>query len=113
LIWPEPRFTDFLGSAAAPANWSTSAGAFLVHMWGLAVVGLMVSFVISFYFSANTIIYALMRNRVDKTALDEVYTYAGEMATGPAPVQPAPVEGPEQPQPADEDEATEKPEASE
>ncbi len=79
-LWPEPTFTRFLGSAAAaPPNWSMSAGAFLVHLWVLCVVGLMVSFLISFYFSANTIIYALMRNRVDNTALDEIYTGTEEI----------------------------------
>lgn len=84
-IWPEPTFTNFLGSATAtPTNWSTSAGGFLIHVWVLVVVGLMVSFLISFYFSANTIIYALMRNRVDKTALDEIYTGSDEMAAEPA-----------------------------
>jgi hypothetical protein len=41
-------------------------------LWG--VIGLIVSFIMSFYFSANTIIYALMRNRVDNTALDDIYT---------------------------------------
>lgn len=80
-LWPEPTFTRFLGSAAAaaPPNWSMSVGAFLVHVWVLCVVGLMVSFVISFYFSANTIIYALMRNRADKTALHEIYTGTEQM----------------------------------
>lgn len=88
-IWPEPAFTNFLGSAAAdPANWSTSTSAFLIYVWVLVVVGLMVSFVISFYFSANTIIYALMRNRVDKTALDEIYTGSDEMAADPAAFAP-------------------------
>ncbi len=85
-MWPQPQFADLLGgTAAAPATWSTSAGAFIIHVWNLVVVGLMVSFVISFYFSANTIIYALMRHRVDKTALDEVFTYSGEFAAGPVP----------------------------
>ena len=46
----------------------------------------MVSFVISFYFSANTIIYALMRNRVDGTPLDEVYEEPEEAT----PANPAP-----------------------
>jgi len=86
-IWPRPNFTDFLGGhAATPTNWSTSASAFLIYVWVLVVVGLMVSFVISFYFSANTIIYALMRNRVDKTALDEIYTGTDELAAELAPV---------------------------
>ena len=97
-VWPRPNFTDFLGAhAATPNNWSTSASAFLIYVWVLVVVGLMVSFVISFYFSANTIIYALMRNRVDKTALDEVYTYAGEFAATPGMPGPIAEDSPDQP----------------
>ncbi len=80
-IWPQPDLTDLLGQTAAqPTNWSTSAAAFLVYVWVLVVIGLMVSFVISFYYSANTIIYALMRNRVDKTALDEIQPGSDDMA---------------------------------
>jgi hypothetical protein len=87
-MWPVPTFPDFLGSAnATPPNWSTSLGAFLVHAWVLVVVGLMVSFVISFYFSASTIIYALMRNRVDRIALDEIYTAVDEMEETSAPAR--------------------------
>lgn len=112
-IWPEPQFADLLGvTTASPTNWSTSAGAFLIHVWVLVVVGLMVSFVISFYFSANTIIYALMRNRVDKTALDEVYTYAGELA----PASGVPVRGSDdaadQPAPAETSESQDRPQES-
>jgi hypothetical protein len=76
-------------------------------------VGLMVSFVISFYFSANTIIYALMRNRVDKTALTEVCTHSGEPMTGPAPSAPASEEVSAPPQADDEGDSrqeAEKPE---
>lgn len=87
-IWPEPHFADFLGSPTTVQEmWSTSTGAFLIYIWVLVVVGLMVSFVISFYFSASTIIYALMRNRVDRIALEEIYTYSDEMAAEPAAVQ--------------------------
>ncbi len=107
-IWPQPNFTDFLGStAASPANGAASAGAFLIYMWVLCVVGLMVSFVISFYFSANTIIYALMRNRVDRTALDEIYTGSDEisadsLASIAAPTTQAAPAGDEGPEDSDE-----------
>ncbi len=83
-IWPEPDFADLLGlTAAQPERWSESAASFLIYLWVLVVVGLMVAFVISFYFSANTIIYALMRNRVDRTALDEIYPSSDDMAPEP------------------------------
>jgi len=74
-IWPEPKFIKLVDpSSLAAANWSESLSAFLVELLLLAVVGLVVSFIISFYFSANTIIYSLMRNRVDNTALNDIYT---------------------------------------
>jgi hypothetical protein len=78
-IWPEPSFMGLRGAPTwATVNWSESLAAFLVYLALLVVVGLLVSFVISFYFSASTIIYALMRNRVDNTALEDVYTPAAE-----------------------------------
>lgn len=78
-IWPRPEYLNLLGSQAeASANWTESLAAFLVHLLLLAVIGLLVSFVISFYFSANTVIYSLMRNRVDNTALEEIYTLTDE-----------------------------------
>ncbi len=99
-IWPRPVLGQFLGAAdTPPLGWAEQASALLIHLWGLAVMGLMVSFVISFFFSAHTIIYALMRNRVDKTALAEVHTRSDEMAADraaldadlpPEPPQPKP-----------------------
>ncbi len=73
-IWPQPTFANLLGaSAVAPKMWSLGLAAFFIRIWVLGVIGLMVSFLISFYFTASTILYALMRNRVDGTGLDEVY----------------------------------------
>ncbi|MDD5064128.1 MAG: hypothetical protein PHQ35_05130 [Phycisphaerae bacterium] len=81
-IWPEPSFMCLRGAPGwVTANWSESLAIFLIYLALLVVVGLLVSFVISFYFSANTIIYALMRNRVDNTALQDIYTSAAEAKT--------------------------------
>ncbi len=92
-IWPEPSFTGLRGSSSwAAANWSESLAAFLIYLVLLVVVGLLVSFVISFYFSANTIIYALMRNRVDNTALEDIYTPAAEVKTEPTVTESEPEE---------------------
>jgi hypothetical protein len=84
-IWPEPKFIKLVEpSTLIGANWSESLSAFLIRLLLWAVVGLVVSFIISFYFSANTIIYSLMRNRVDNTALDDIYTpRIDEGKTGP------------------------------
>ncbi|MHC4113826.1 MAG: hypothetical protein ACYSSL_00665 [Planctomycetota bacterium] len=83
-IWSEPTFSSLLGASdLQSANWTQWLAGFLVHLSSLVVVGLVVSFIISFYFSANTIIYAALRNRVDNTALEEVYTHADETPTEP------------------------------
>src|SRR3989440_5840949 len=42
-------------------------------VWVYLAIGLLGAFAISFYFSANTIIYFLMRHEVDATELDDVY----------------------------------------
>ena len=83
-IWPEPTFTSFLGSAGTlPETWSLWLAALLIRGWVLAVVGLLAAFLISFYFSANTIIYALMRRGVDGTPLEEVYTEPSAVSAPP------------------------------
>ena len=89
-IWPdEPRFMDLVGSSGLTAGiWSESIAAFLIHLFLWAVVALVVCFIISFYFSANTIIYSLIRNRVDNTALEDIYTYFDEAEIKPATTEP-------------------------
>jgi hypothetical protein len=89
-IWPQPSFMNLLQlPALAEANWSHSIAAVLVYLSSLAIVALVGAFVISFYFSANTIIYSIMRSRVDNTALDDIYTdYA--QAVEPTTSEPAP-----------------------
>ena len=73
-IWPEPAFTNMSGiTSSAAANWAQATAAFVIHLFVLVIIGLVVSFITSFYFSANTIIYSLLRNKVEKTATDEIY----------------------------------------
>jgi hypothetical protein len=87
-IWPEPTFLNLLGSRAQVAqNWSESGASFLVYLALLIVFGLLVSFVISFYFSANTIIYALLRNKVDKSPINEISADFEEVPAEQEPVE--------------------------
>lgn len=80
-IWPKPQFTNLMSSASNAANWTESFSAFLIYLFLLIVVGLVVAFILSFYFSANTVIYALMRNKVDNTPLDEIYMTTEKIET--------------------------------
>ena len=81
-IWPEPSFMNLPGTQGfVTTNWSESVAVFLVYLSLLVVVGLVVSFIISFYFSANTVIYSLMRNKVDGTDLEEIYNPFAELTS--------------------------------
>ncbi len=88
-IWAEPHLRNLLVPPNWVAlNWPQSIAAFLIYLCSLAIVGLLVSFIISFYFSANTIIYSLMRNKVDNTALEDIYKYNDEVEIEPATTEP-------------------------
>ncbi len=94
-IWPKPEFRYLLGSSSpATTNWTESIAAFLVYLFLLVIVGLVVSFIISFYFSANTIIYSLMRKTVDNTALEDIYMQFDEAEVEPTASELLPREEP-------------------
>ena len=99
-IWQEPSFRSLRGSLVLPGG-TESVAAFLVYLCLLVVVGLVVSFVISFYFSANTIIYSLMRNRVDNTSLEDIYTE--EAKTEPTITESSSEQSQSQPEPETQD----------
>ena len=87
-IWSyEPSFGDLVGPLNLAGLSSTeSLAAFVVYVLLLAVVGLVVAFILSFYFSANTIIYSLLRSKVDHTALKDIYTE--EVTAEPITIEP-------------------------
>lgn len=73
-LWSAPRFMDLtMNFQTTTLGWIGTFASAWIHLFVLLVVGLVGAFIISFYFSANTIIYSLMRYKVDDTALDDVY----------------------------------------
>ena len=91
-LWQEPSFVNLFGQpvvAAGEPLGTMVVGRFLIHMAVLAMVALMIGFVISFYFTVNTIIYALLRKGVDDIPLDQVHTREEDL-NGPVPCPPAP-----------------------
>ncbi|MFA5422824.1 MAG: hypothetical protein WC374_03100 [Phycisphaerae bacterium] len=89
-IWPQPYFQNLSGilttSELSGTEWIS---AIIINFFVLVILGLIVAFIMSFYFSANTIIYALLRKKVDNTDLDEV-------CQGVLPGNTEQVENPEQ-----------------
>ena len=74
IIWPQPAFESLTKGcmAGGPEGWAMTISAFLVCVLLLVVLGLVTAFLVSFYFSANTIIYSLLRKLVDNTRLSDV-----------------------------------------
>ena len=112
-IWPGPTFMNLVDLPdLAAANWSQTVAAVMVYLLLLAVVVLVVSFIISFYFSANTIIYSLMRKKVDNTALEDVYSPFEDVDTEPTPTESKPEEAEPESKPETQPESETEPEAS-
>jgi len=87
-IWPMPIFGNFR-SPTTPfgMEYWDAAGAFLIGIWLLLVVGLIAAFLVSFYFSGSTIIYYLLRRQVDATDIEDVYLEE-ELETEPTEITP-------------------------
>jgi hypothetical protein len=74
VLWPKPEFFNLLGNSMdVSRNFTESIAAFLIYLAILIAAGVVLSFVISFYFSASTVIYAMMRKNIDHTPLDNIY----------------------------------------
>jgi len=98
-LWPEPTWGDLVpaGPPFGAKHWE-GFGAILCSLWLMLVIALVWSFVCTFYFSASTVIYYLLRQRVDGTDFEDVYTEEDEeLETGgtaePSPAASAEAEG--------------------
>ena len=77
VLWPQPEFFNLTGSSLDVVKRGTeSFGAFVINLEILAVAGVVMAIAMSFYFSANSIIYCLLRKKVDNISLDEVFIEA-------------------------------------
>lgn len=86
-MWPAPAWDNLTYNVNYGAlKWSEDVAAGTISFWVYLTIGLLGAFAISFYFSANTIIYYLMRREVDATELDDVYVEETEDEFGDAPV---------------------------
>jgi len=84
-IMPQPR----VGNLDVRPQWSelgfwAKVPAALVSVWVYLCIGLLAAYAISFYFSAQTWIYLLLRRAADGTEFDEVYLEDSEAAREPA-----------------------------
>lgn len=77
LFWGKPELMNLIGSgSASPVGFVEHLAAGIIYLSLWIVAGLVVCVVVNYYFSANTIIYALMRKNVDNATLDEIHSTA-------------------------------------
>jgi hypothetical protein len=83
-------------------SWHNYIGAFLVMVWLWVIFLLVLGFGYSYFWSASSIVYLLMRRKVDDTEIDEVYLEeedqespysAGATFSPPKAAAPAPAGG--------------------
>jgi len=78
-IWAVPALVDLIQLSAQADNVTEKIAAYVIYGWLLIVFGLVISFIMSFYFSANTIIYALIRNWTDNTDIEQIYSTSAQI----------------------------------
>jgi hypothetical protein len=74
-VWPVPALSSPWPEAMdlAPEVYSEGAAACVFAFWVYVVLGIMMAFLVSFFFCSQTVIYFLMRRSVDATDIEEVY----------------------------------------
>jgi hypothetical protein len=99
-LWQQPTFWNLHSFNFFATNWWDDLCGVLVGVWVLIVVGLVASYLLSYFASSSTAIYYILRRRVDATDLDDVYVEEEEEEPIEAP-QPAAEEPAEEPKPAE------------
>jgi len=103
---PAPLTGPFFGQFFLfPLKGTEPVGAFFIAVSVFVLVGLVIAFAVSFFFSAYTLIYLLLRQRVDATGPSEVFVEQFEAEAPvpqPAPEQPGPAVSEPVEEPADE-----------
>ncbi len=89
-MWTMPTFDRFHG----PVSWAAMSGAervgaFFLAFWVYIIVGLVAAYLLSYFASSTTMIYYLLRRKVDATDLDDVYVEEPDEEPLPAPAEEA------------------------
>ena len=79
-IWPEPTLLSFPKMSSAPAVWTESVSSIMIYLFMLGIVGILLSYIVSYFFSSAAVIYALMRKKVDKIETERIFVHLERVA---------------------------------
>ncbi len=88
VLWAAPTFESLHEWNWVAMSGAEKIGAVLVGFWVYLVIGAVAAFLLSYLASSTTVIYTLLRRKVDATDLDDVYVEGGP-AEPTAEVPPA------------------------
>ncbi len=74
-IWAEPSLFSLLNAPAQALDGPERLAALIIGLLMLAITTLIAAMMVSFAFSSMTIIYALMRKKVDQTPVGKIWSY--------------------------------------
>lgn len=85
-LWSEPTFVELAAPIAATSgSWTMAVSRFVIYLCALTVAGVVGSYILSYYYSVSTIIYALLRRHVDGIAISEIHIQGMAVETPQAP----------------------------
>lgn len=72
-IWPKSGLFSLIENTATPQGAAETIGAFCIYVFFLLIVGLLAAYVINYVLCASTVVYALMRKKVDGTPVETIF----------------------------------------
>ncbi len=92
VLWQKPTFWNL-----HQFNWTAMTGwdkiwAIVMAVWIVILVGLVAAYILSYFVSASTTCYYILRRRVDATDLDEVYIEEEVEPAAPEAVEETPAD---------------------
>jgi hypothetical protein len=91
VIWRQPSWDSLYGNFHwAAMNGFEKVGAAFIWVWVALVAAVVGGFILSYCASSSTIIYGLLRRKVDATDLDDVYVQESSDLPAQTPAETAP-----------------------
>ena len=74
VLWAAPSFDAlFVGIQWEAMSGWMAVWAFILNCWVFLIAALPIAYLISFFFTSSTVVYFLLRRKIDATELDDVY----------------------------------------